>query len=77
MGAAQLWPPVRRESWIFSEAMLEHLGCKGVQAVAVGRKANGCQLFGEGQSGCGLSCGSTGLLLQGGAHAAWHIHGVG
>lgn len=28
--------------------MLEHLGCKGVQAVAVGRKAKGCQLFGEG-----------------------------
>lgn len=38
---------VGREGWIFSEAMLDHLGCKGVPAVAVGRNAEGCQLFGE------------------------------
>lgn len=30
-----------REGWIFSEAVLEHLVCKGVQAVAVDRKAEG------------------------------------
>lgn len=58
-GPAQLWPPVGREGWTFLEAMLEHLRCKGMRAVAVGRKAEGCWLFGEGE------------LLSTGRETAW------
>lgn len=80
-GDEQLSPSVGREGWPFSEAML---GCEGMGAVAVGRKAEGCQLFGEGElvsvvrrDSMAVVRVSPGLGSQGGAPGAWSIRGVG